>query len=77
MTERIDHYQINGKFRMQFERSAVKGQDGFKVEANSDNLEEVYTEAKELYLRAQGLTAPIGYGQPYEHADARMVRRDK
>ena len=56
MTDEVKHYQVNGKYRIQFERSAVKGQDGFKVEVNSDSLEEAIFEANDLYLRAQTIT---------------------
>ena len=54
--EEVKHYQVNGKYRMQFERSAVKGQDGFKVEANGDDMASVESEALLLYLKAKELT---------------------
>lgn len=54
----VKHYQINGRFKMQFERSAVKGIDGFKVEANSDNLEDVISQAKTLKEYAEAMTKP-------------------
>lgn len=58
MTEEVKHYQVNGKYKIQFERGAVKGVDGFKVEVNSDNLEEAKSQSVETYLWAQGMTAP-------------------
>jgi hypothetical protein len=47
--QEVKHYQVNGKYKVQYERSAVKGQDGFRVEANSDNLAEAETDAAILY----------------------------
>ena len=56
MTEEVKHIQVNGKYRVQFERSAVKGVDGFKVEANGDNMDEVVEDAKKLYSYATTAT---------------------
>ncbi len=58
MVEEVKHYQIGTKYKMQLERSAVKGIDGFKVEANGDELEDVKIEAQKLYVYAIGLTKP-------------------
>ena len=44
----VEHITLNGKFKIQFERSAVKGQDGFKIEANGDNLQQVEMDAERL-----------------------------
>jgi hypothetical protein len=49
----VYHQTINGKYRVVFERSAVKGIDGFKVEANGDDIESVRKDANELYNYAQ------------------------
>ena len=57
--EEVKHYQINGRYKVQFERSAVKGQDGFKVEANGDDLTGTSDEAHRLYEYALLLTKPI------------------
>mgnify|MGYP001278358225 CR=1 FL=1 len=52
-----NHYQVNGKYKIQFERSAVKGVDGFKVEANGDNIESVQNDAEILKGFAESKTA--------------------
>ncbi len=55
--EEVKHYQINGKYRIMFERAAsTKGVDGFKVEANGDDIELVKIDAQILYQEAQGIT---------------------
>ena len=46
---KVIHQTINGKYRVVFERSAVKGIDGFKVEANGDEIEQVEKDAQILY----------------------------
>ena len=56
MAEEVKHYQVNGKYRVVFERSAVKGIDGFKVEANGDDIEVVRKDANDLYKYAQSET---------------------
>ncbi len=56
--EEVKHYQVNGKYRMVYERSAVKGQDGFKVEANDDDIETVMCESFRLYEDAKTKTVP-------------------
>jgi len=57
-TEEIKHIQVNGRYKVQFERGATKGIDGFRVEANGDNMMDTVTEAERLYAIAQGVTAP-------------------
>lgn len=57
--EEVKHYQVNGKYRVQFERSAVKGQDGFKIEANGDDMILVEADALMLYIKAKNLTTPV------------------
>ena len=52
----VRHYQVNGKYRVQFERSAVKGQDGFKVESNDDSAIKAIDDALELYNKAKAIT---------------------
>ena len=49
MPEETRIIQVNGKYRIVFERSAVKGTDGFKVEANGDDIEAVRKDANDLY----------------------------
>lgn len=51
---------IDGKYRMVYERSAVKGVDGFKVEANSDSLDQVEIGADTLYQHAIARTRTEG-----------------
>ena len=59
MAEETRVIQVNGKYRIVFERSAVKGVDGFKVEANSDDIEAVKKDANDLYNYAQKATFPM------------------
>lgn len=47
------------KYRVQFERSAVKDRDGFKVEAHADDVDEAYTAAVHLYSKAKSDTGTI------------------
>ena len=56
MAEETTIYHVNGKYRVVFERSAVKGVDGFKVEANGDDIETVRKDANDLYKYAQTIT---------------------
>jgi len=58
----VTHIQQNGKYRMQIERSATKGIDGFKVEANGDDMAQVKAEALALYEDAKAIT----YTEPVE-----------
>ena len=53
---KVIHQTVNGKYRVVFERSAVKGIDGFKVEANGDDIEAVRKDANDLYNYAQNIT---------------------
>ncbi len=51
--QEVKHYQINGKYRVVFEKAASANKvDGFKVEVNGDNLDSVKNEAAELYIWA-------------------------
>lgn len=52
MTEEIRQYQVNGKYRIQFERAANTRTDGFKIEVNDDSLQEAQKQAEELYIWA-------------------------
>jgi hypothetical protein len=56
---KITHQTINGKYRVVFERSAVKGIDGFKVEANSDEIEQLEKDAQILYNYAKKSTEVV------------------
>lgn len=55
---KVIHQSINGKYRVVFERSAVKGVDGFKVEANGDEINNVLADAEGLYKQVIHLTLP-------------------
>lgn len=58
MTEEIKHIQVNGKYRITIEKAAgVKTGDGFKVEANSDDIQQVEIDAGLLYLQAKAIVA--------------------
>ena len=52
----VTHIQQNGKYRMQIERSATKGIDGFKVEVNGDDIATVRAEVEGLYTDAKHIT---------------------
>jgi len=59
MAEQVEHRTINGKYRIVIERAAsTKGIDGFKVEANSDDMGYVLAEVEQLYYKVQMMTAP-------------------
>jgi hypothetical protein len=55
---KVIHQIINGKYRVVFERSAVKGVDGFKVEANGDTIDAVLADAEGLYKQVIHVTLP-------------------
>lgn len=57
--EEVKHYQVGQKYRVVFERGAVKGIDGFKVEANGDDIDAVMWDATKLYEKAYTETTPI------------------
>ena len=54
--QQVTHIHLNSRYRIVFERSAVKGIDGFKIEANSDDLTAVKGDAKLLYEYAKNET---------------------
>ena len=59
MTEEIKHYQVNGRYRVIYERAAsTKGVDGFRVEANGDDIDETRKDAMVLYEHAKKVTFP-------------------
>jgi len=59
MAEEVKHYQVNGKYRMVIEKAAgVKTGDGFKVEANGDDILAVETDVACLYDKAKNLVYP-------------------
>ena len=56
MTETIEHRNVGQKYRIVIERAAsTKGVDGFKVEANGDDMLEVETDITRLYDSAQAI----------------------
>jgi hypothetical protein len=56
--QKVEHYQINGRFEVQIERSAVKGVDGFKVTAHGDDIVKVLDDVHFLQDHAERMTAP-------------------
>lgn len=59
MAEQIIHINQDQKYKMVIERAAVKGIDGFKVEANGDLMSEALVVIQILYQRAKELTTDI------------------
>ena len=54
-------YHIDSKYRIQFEQAAsTKGVIGFKIEANSDSLEDVKKDAMALFEWAKEKAPNIG-----------------
>jgi hypothetical protein len=51
-TQEIRHYQINQRYKIQFEVGAVKGVTGWKIEANGDDMAQVVKDAG--FLKAHG-----------------------
>jgi len=59
MTEQVIHINQGQKYRMVIERAAsTKGVDGFKVEANGDDMAEVEADIEKLYINAKTITTP-------------------
>ena len=59
MNDAVKHIQVNQRYRMVIERAAsTKGVDGFKIEANGDDLATVEADANLLYEKAKIMTAP-------------------
>jgi len=56
--QEVKHIQVEQRYKVQFERSAVKGVDGFKVESNGDELTKTIEDAHALYDRAIHITTP-------------------
>lgn len=62
MTEEVLHQTLNSKYRIVFEQvgSSTKSILGFKVEANSDNLDEAQREAAAMLAWAKEMApAPV------------------
>jgi hypothetical protein len=53
----VEHYQINQRYKIQFDRTSTKGIDGYKIEANGDNIETVQNDAEILKTFAESKTA--------------------
>ena len=58
VAQEVKHINEGQKYRIVIERSAVKNTDGFKVEANGDDLEAVEKDIKGMYAFAKNETAP-------------------
>lgn len=51
--QEVKHITVNGKYRVVFEKAASANKiDGFKIEANGDNIKDVMIEAQLLYADA-------------------------
>ena len=60
----VTHITQNGRYRLVLERAAsTKGVDGFKIEANGDDIDCVRKDALTLFQIAQGITAPTAKGE--------------
>lgn len=56
----VTHITLNNRYRIVIERAAsTKGVDGYKIEANSDTMEEVVASARYLKEQAEKMTTPI------------------
>ena len=53
----VTHINQGQTYRIVVERSAVKGVDGFKVEANGDNLDDVELDVSRMYNFAKNATS--------------------
>lgn len=54
-------YHVDGKYRVVFEQAAsTKGVTGFKVEVNSDNLQEALQQSEMMLDWAKGKAPNIG-----------------
>ena len=61
MTETVTHINQGQKYRIVIERAAsTKGVDGFKVEANGDDILSVEVDVTRLYASAQAITKTTG-----------------
>jgi hypothetical protein len=48
--QEVKHITVNGKYRITIEKAAgTKSGDGFKVEANDDDIDKVQQEAMAMY----------------------------
>ncbi len=48
--QEVQHITVNGKYRVVFEKAASANKiDGFKVEANGDDIQQVMIDAHNLY----------------------------
>ena len=55
----VTHISENSKYRLVIERAAsTKGVDGFKVEINGDDFDQVQMQVEALYGYAKDLTNP-------------------
>jgi hypothetical protein len=53
----IKHYQVNGKYRIKIERAAsTKGVLGYTVEANGDNIDDVWNDVFTLKSNVEKIT---------------------
>jgi len=58
--QEVTHITQNGKYRIVIERAAsTKGIDGFKVEANGDDMSNLEMDIRLLYGKAKDLTTSV------------------
>ena len=58
--QEVTHITQNGKYRIVIERAAsTKGIDGFKVEANGDDMLNLEMDIRLLYGKAKDLTTSV------------------
>ena len=56
----ITHIFVNQRYRLVVERAAsTKGVDGFKIEVNGDDFDDVQNQIQALYAYAKDLTNPV------------------
>ena len=59
--QKVEHYQINQKYRIKIERAAsTKGVLGYTVEANGDNIAEVLLQIGMLKDHVENMTPVTG-----------------
>ncbi len=54
--QQVTHTYLNSRYRVVFERGATKGIIGYKVEANGDDINQTFMDAKKLMEAAEQAT---------------------
>jgi hypothetical protein len=56
----VTNINLNGRYKVSFEQAAsTKGQLGFKIEANGDNMAQTFDDAKALLEKARACAPEI------------------